>query len=65
MQVQHLPPPDCEHDLELAHDYDLDQGQAFLLQQTLRGMQILTKSLLPLPDKYYGLSDVELRHRQR
>ena len=28
-------------------------------------MQILTKSLLPLPDKYYGLADVELRHRQR
>ena len=37
----------------------------FLLQRTLCGMQILTKSLLPLPDKYYGLSDVELRHRQR
>ena len=31
----------------------------------LRVLQILTKSLLPLPDKYYGLSDVELRHRQR
>lgn len=28
-------------------------------------LQILTKSLLPLPDKYYGLADVELRHRQR
>ena len=26
---------------------------------------VLTKSLLPLPDKYHGLKDVELRYRQR
>jgi lysyl-tRNA synthetase class 2 len=26
---------------------------------------VLTKSLLPLPDKFHGLSDVELRYRQR
>jgi lysyl-tRNA synthetase, class II len=27
--------------------------------------QVLTKSLLPLPDKWHGLTDVELRYRQR
>ncbi|MFD1957189.1 lysine--tRNA ligase [Paenibacillus thailandensis] len=28
-------------------------------------IEVLTKSLLPLPDKYHGLKDVELRYRQR
>lgn len=28
-------------------------------------VEILTKSLYPLPDKYHGLKDVELRYRQR
>ena len=28
-------------------------------------MQILTKSLRPLPEKWHGLSDVEMRYRQR
>jgi len=28
-------------------------------------MQVLTKSLLPLPDKWHGLQDVEKRYRQR
>lgn len=28
-------------------------------------VQLLTKALLPLPEKWHGLSDVELRHRQR
>ncbi|WP_049789974.1 lysine--tRNA ligase [Paenibacillus sp. JDR-2] len=28
-------------------------------------VEVLTKSLLPLPDKYHGLKDVELRYRQR
>lgn len=27
--------------------------------------QVLTKSLLPLPDKWHGLQDVEKRYRQR
>jgi len=27
--------------------------------------RLLTKSLLPLPEKYHGLTDVETRHRQR
>lgn len=39
-----------------------DKGELSVVAQDL---QILTKSLLPLPDKYYGLADVELRHRQR
>ncbi|GLC46831.1 hypothetical protein PLESTB_001798700 [Pleodorina starrii] len=29
------------------------------------GLRVLTKSLLPLPDKWHGLSDVEKRYRQR
>ncbi len=28
-------------------------------------LTILTKSLYPLPDKFHGLKDVELRYRQR
>ncbi|MBU5674185.1 lysine--tRNA ligase [Paenibacillus brevis] len=28
-------------------------------------LEVLTKSLYPLPDKYHGLKDVELRYRQR
>ncbi|MBX9696857.1 MAG: lysine--tRNA ligase [Alphaproteobacteria bacterium] len=28
-------------------------------------VQILSKALLPLPDKYHGLTDIEVRYRQR
>lgn len=28
-------------------------------------VQILTKSLAPLPDKWHGLADIEKRYRQR
>ncbi|HET9400139.1 MAG TPA: lysine--tRNA ligase, partial [Candidatus Acidoferrales bacterium] len=28
-------------------------------------LQLLTKAFLPLPEKWHGLSDIELRHRQR
>ena len=28
-------------------------------------LQLLSKSLLPLPDKWHGLADVEKRYRQR
>ncbi|MFP4978625.1 lysine--tRNA ligase [Paenibacillus sp. CN-4] len=28
-------------------------------------LEVLTKSLIPLPEKYHGLKDVELRYRQR
>lgn len=31
----------------------------------VKDFSILTKSLLPLPDKYHGLTDVEKRYRQR
>ncbi|XP_073002780.1 lysine--tRNA ligase, chloroplastic/mitochondrial [Typha latifolia] len=31
----------------------------------VRHFEILTKSLLPLPDKYHGLTDVDKRYRQR
>ncbi|KAG2606141.1 hypothetical protein PVAP13_4NG174500 [Panicum virgatum] len=30
-----------------------------------KNFEILTKSLLPLPDKYHGLTDVDKRYRQR
>ncbi len=29
------------------------------------GVKLLSKSLLPLPEKYHGLKDVDLRYRQR
>ncbi|XP_039784705.1 lysine--tRNA ligase, chloroplastic/mitochondrial-like isoform X4 [Panicum virgatum] len=31
----------------------------------MKNFEILTKSLLPLPDKYHGLTDVDKRYRQR
>ncbi len=31
----------------------------------VKELEVLTKSLLPLPEKYHGLKDVELRYRQR
>lgn len=31
----------------------------------VKELEVLTKSLLPLPDKFHGLKDVELRYRQR
>lgn len=31
----------------------------------VKQFEILTKSLLPLPDKYHGLTDVDKRYRQR
>lgn len=35
------------------------------LYVNLEAFQLLTKSLRPLPDKYHGLADQELRYRQR
>lgn len=35
------------------------------LSLALQGFEILTKGLRPLPDRWYGLKDVEGRHRQR
>lgn len=31
----------------------------------VESLEVLSKSLLPLPEKYHGLKDVELRYRQR
>lgn len=31
----------------------------------VKDLEVLTKSLIPLPDKFHGLQDVELRYRQR
>lgn len=31
----------------------------------VKELEVLSKSLLPLPDKFHGLKDVELRYRQR
>jgi lysyl-tRNA synthetase class 2 len=39
-----------------------DKGE---LSVKVRQYQVLTKSLLPLPDKWHGLTDVETRYRQR
>ena len=39
-----------------------DKGELSVVVQTY---EILTKSLLPLPDKWHGLTDVEKRYRQR
>jgi len=38
------------------------KGDLYVLIETA---QLLTKSLRPLPDKYHGLSDTEIRYRQR
>ncbi|XP_008449893.1 lysine--tRNA ligase, chloroplastic/mitochondrial isoform X3 [Cucumis melo] len=35
------------------------------LSVCVNSFEILTKSLLPLPDKYHGLTDVDKRYRQR
>jgi lysyl-tRNA synthetase class 2 len=64
-----------------AHDYNvfdiLDIGDIIGVKGTVfktnkgetsikvSSFEVLTKSLLPLPDKFHGLKDVELRYRQR
>lgn len=35
------------------------------LSVCVNSFEILTKSLLPLPDKYHGLTDIDKRYRQR
>lgn len=35
------------------------------LSVMVESAQVLTKSLLPLPDKWHGLADVEQRYRKR
>ncbi|MDA0988199.1 MAG: lysine--tRNA ligase [Chloroflexi bacterium] len=64
-----------EQEYELARDLDLGdflgaQGPLFLTHTgeiTLEASQVtfLSKAMRPLPEKWHGLSDVEMRHRQR
>jgi lysyl-tRNA synthetase class II len=42
--------------------FGLSSGE---LSVYVNSFAILTKSLLPLPDKYHGLTDVDKRYRQR
>jgi|HubBroStandDraft_1064217.scaffolds.fasta_scaffold00040_6 lysyl-tRNA synthetase class 2 len=61
--------------LELVRLLDLGDiiGVSGLVRRTPRGeltinagqVEILTKALLPLPEKYHGLQDLETRYRQR
>jgi len=51
-------------------DFVSTEGKLFLTkkgEQTIlvENYQLLTKSLLPLPEKWHGLSDIELRFRKR
>lgn len=41
------------------------KGELYVEINELSGFQILTKSLRPLPDKFHGLADQELKYRQR
>jgi lysyl-tRNA synthetase, class II len=64
-----------EHDFELFADLDAGDliGVRGPIFRTRRGevtlevhsFQLLTKSLRPLPEKWHGLKDVEIRYRQR
>lgn len=64
-----------EEQLEVLKLYDLGDviGAEGTMRRTPRGelsvrvqkTTMLTKSLLPMPEKYHGLSDIEQRYRQR
>lgn len=41
------------------------KGELYVEVSELENLQILTKSLRPLPDKFHGLADQELKYRQR
>ncbi len=41
------------------------KGELYVEINELENLQILTKSLRPLPDKFHGLVDQELKYRQR
>lgn len=67
--------PELSKAAYISSDYDLasfvQMSFAFLvylsgeLSVCVNSFTILTKSLLPLPDKYHGLTDVDKRYRQR
>ncbi len=64
-----------EHDFDLFADLDAGdligvKGPIFRTRRgeitlEVRSFQLLTKSLRPLPEKWHGLKDVEIRYRQR
>ncbi|MFC2038612.1 lysine--tRNA ligase [Chloroflexota bacterium] len=64
-----------ETDLELFKDLDIGDilGVSGIILRTrtgeptvnVSGFTLLAKSLLPLPEKWHGLSDTEIRYRQR
>ena len=41
------------------------KGDLYVEVEQVENLQILTKSLRPLPDKFHGLSDQEIKYRQR
>src|SRR3546814_9207431 len=46
-------------------DWSSDVCSSDLLTIDARELTVLSKTLLPLPEKYHGLTDVEQRYRQR
>ena len=72
LNVDHLAPDDFAHVLPQLDigDIVVADGPAFWtrtgeLSILVQRLYIATKSLRPLPDKWHGLADVELRYRQR
>ncbi|WP_028293881.1 lysine--tRNA ligase [Oceanobacter kriegii] len=41
------------------------KGELYVNVEAVENLQILTKSLRPLPDKFHGLADQEMKYRQR
>jgi len=41
------------------------KGDLYVEIESIDNLQILTKSLRPLPDKFHGLADQEIKYRQR
>jgi lysyl-tRNA synthetase, class II len=72
LNIDHLDPGDFEHVLPNldAGDIVACEGPVFWTKKgemsvLAKRLHVLTKSLRPLPDKWHGLADVELRYRQR
>ena len=72
LNIDHLAPDDWTNIVSKldAGDQVVAEGPAFWtntgeLSILTKRLWIVTKSLRPLPDKWHGLSDVELRYRQR
>jgi len=72
LNVDHLDAKDYEEVLPLLDAGDIvhAEGPVFWTKRgemsiLVKRFDIVTKSLLPLPDKFHGLQDIELRYRQR